>query len=63
MYVVLECCTIKTRLHVENCSTVQHKTLVGRKFCTARKLVRKILAADHTNNSSVFEFTRTYNIW
>ena len=46
-------------------NTVQHKTLVGENFGgfeTARKL-KKILAADHTNNSSLFELTRTYNIW
>ena len=37
----------------------------GQNFCrfrTARKLVKKILAADHANNSSLFEHTRTYNI-
>ena len=35
------------------CNAVQHKTLVGQnfgEFRTARKLVEKILAADHTNN-------------
>ena len=40
--------------------TVQHKTLAGQnigKFGTARKLVEKILAADHTNNGSLFELT------
>ena len=31
-----------------------------RGFETAGKLVEKILAADHTNNSSLFELTRTY---
>ena len=33
------------------------------RFRIARKLVEKILAADHANDSSVFEITRTYNIW
>ena len=32
-------------------------------FETARKLVEKTLAADHTNNNSLFELTRTYNVW
>ena len=32
-------------------------------FETARKLAKKILAADHTNDSSLFKLTRTYNIW
>ena len=30
-------------------------------FITVRKLLEKILAADHTNNSSLA--IRTYNIW
>ena len=45
---------------------IQHKTLAGENFGrlgTARKLMEKILAADHTNNSSLFELTRTYSIW
>ena len=40
--------------------TVQHKTLVGQnlgEFGTTRKLVGKILVADHTNNSSLLELT------
>ena len=40
--------------------TVQHKTLAEEnfgRFGTARKLVEKILAADHTNNSSLLELT------
>ena len=40
--------------------TVQHKTLAGEnfsEFITGRKLVEKILVADHTNNSSLFELT------
>ena len=40
--------------------TIQHKTLAGQNFSgfgTARKLVEKILAADHTNDSSLFELT------
>ena len=39
-------------------NTVQHKALAGQNFGgfrTARKLVEKILTADHTNNSSLFE--------
>ena len=47
-------------------STVQHNTLPGKNFARfeiARKLAEKILAADHTNNSSLFELTRTYNVW
>ena len=32
-------------------------------FGTATKLMEKILVASHTNNSSLFECTRTYNIW
>ena len=32
-------------------------------FGTARKLVEKILAVDYTNTNSLFELTRTYNIW
>ena len=41
-------------------NTVQHKNLVGQnfgRFGTARKLVEKILAADHTNNNSLLELT------
>ena len=33
------------------------------RFETVRKLVEKIFAANHTNNSSLFELTRTYKIW
>ena len=40
--------------------TVQRQALVGQNFgryVTTRKLLDKILAADHTNNSSLFELT------
>ena len=50
-----------THMHVEAYAhTVQHKTLVGEnlgRFGTVRKLAEKILAADHTNNNSLFELT------
>ena len=44
------------------CFTIQHKTLAAQNlggFGTTRNLVEKILVADHTNNSSLFELTRT----
>ena len=37
--------------------------MAGENFGRYGTAVEKIMAADHTNNSSVFELTRTYNIW
>ena len=59
------CCSwlaaiMKFMLNPHRAFTVKHKTLTGEKFVgfrSTRTLVEKILVADHTNNSSLLEFT------
>ena len=41
--------------------TIQYKTLVDSEL--QEKLVEKILVMHHSNNSSLVELTRIYNIW
>ena len=51
---------MKVMLNPHREFTVNRKTLTGEKFGgfrSARTLVEKILVADHTNNSSLLEFT------
>ena len=42
---------------IDKCSDCYHTAQHFGEFGTARKLVEKILAADHTNNSSLLELT------